>query len=371
MKISLFYKPSIIKVCSFALITSFAFGTPSSVSANTFTDVADWLLGKDASASTSIIETSSTTPNSSIMDLSISESSINPDKKNIDESENMIIVQEDSLIYSDGLYIPDAKFEKSSLSDQISVYTVESGDTISEIAELFNVSVNTIRWENNISGQTISVGQKLNILPVTGVKHVVKSGDTLSKIADKYDAELEDVSVFNGILKGDSLKQGDIIFIPNGIIKPVVVKPTKPSGSNNTVISNTKVQSGYYLRPTSGIVTSPYGPRRGGFHPGVDIGNVRGTPIVASANGIVTKIITGCVEGKKSCGGRYGNFIEIDHPNGTSTRYAHLSKVSVSLGQTVSIGSQIATMGNTGTSTGSHLHFEIVNSNGSRMRPSF
>ncbi len=374
MKIPLFYKPYIIKVSSLLLITSFALGTPSYASANWITD---FFNGEQAQAQANnediVLDTNSSTSNLQNMDLFNSESSVNPDKKNIDESENMVIIQEDSLVYSDGLYIPDAKFEKSSVSDQISVYTVESGDTVSEIAELFNVSVNTIRWENNISGQTISVGQKLNILPVTGIKHIVKSGDTLSKITDKYDAELEDVTVFNGILKGDSLKQGDIIFVPNGIIKPIVVaKPTKPSSSNSgAVVSNTKIQSGYYLRPASGIVTSPYGPRRGGFHPGVDIGNVRGTPIVASASGIVTKVIKVCVEGKMSCGGRYGNFIEIDHPNGTSTRYAHLSKNFVSVGQLVVTGEQIASMGNTGTSTGPHLHFEIVNSNGSRMRPAF
>ncbi|MBK5215246.1 MAG: M23 family metallopeptidase [Candidatus Pacebacteria bacterium] len=371
MKISLFYKPSIIKVCSVLLMTSFIAGNPLIADANWITDF--FTGGKVQASDEGIIEVSSIAFNSQNIDLFNSESAVNPDRKNSSEASDMLIVQDDSFIYTESLFVPDAKFEKSSISEQISVYTVEKNDTLSEIAEKFNISTNTIRWENNISGQTIKEGQKLNILPVTGVKHIVKSGDTLGKIVDKYDAEMEDVEIFNGILKGDALKPGDIIFVPNGIIKPVVVVSTKTSVSSKTatVASNTKVQSGYYIRPTTGIVTSPYGPRRGGFHYGVDIGNKRGTPIVAAASGIVVKVISGCVEGNSRCGGGYGNYIEIQHSNGTKTTYAHLGKVSVKYGQTVSVGGQIGTIGNTGRSTGPHLHFEIENINGSKMRPSF
>jgi len=298
------------------------------------------------------------------------ESTINPDLKNAKESEDIIIVQDDSFIYSSGLIDLGVKFEKSPLSDKINVYTVEKGDTLSEIAELFDVSPNTIRWENNISGGNISIGQKLNILPVTGVKHIVKSGDTISKIADKYEAESEDIFIFNDILKDTKLKQGDIVFVPNGVIKAVAPKISTSQGGKVTS-SNTKVQSGYYLRPVSGIITSPYGSRRGGFHYGVDIGNKRGTSIMAAANGVVIKVISGCKEGKKSCGGRYGNYIVIEHPNGTKTFYAHLSTVGVRVGQEVSQGEFIGGLGNTGRSTGPHLHFEIENVNGSKMRPPF
>ena len=250
------------------------------------------------------------------------------------------------------------------------VYSVENGDTLSEIAERFNTSMNTIRWENNLSSQKISAGQKLNIFPgFIGVRHVVKSGDTISKIADKYDAIAEDISIFNDISSRDILKKDDIIFVPNGIIKTVTSKPTSSSGSSYTTSSNTKVQSGLYIRPVSGTITSPYGSRKGGFHPGVDIGNSRGTPIVAAAEGVVVKVVSGCIEGKKSCGGGYGNYIDILHKNGDTTRYAHLNKTFVSVGQSVSRGQSIGTLGNTGNSTGPHLHWEVENSNGSKMRP--
>jgi murein DD-endopeptidase MepM/ murein hydrolase activator NlpD len=376
MKIAIFFKPSIIKAYSFFIIISIAVGIPLWANASFFSDVTTTVFGGrqvQANETTDSSENSNSVVHNS-QTIPLLETSINPDLKNTNEPEDIIIGQDGSFIESDWFFRTDANLnsEKSPLSDQISVYTVKEGDTLSEIAEKFDISINTIRWENNISSQKISIGQKLNILPVTGVKHIVKSGDTISKIADKYEAETEDILIFNDILKGDVLKQGDIIFVPNGIIKPVVLKSTSSSsssGSSYTTSSNTKVQSGYYMRPVSGRITSPYGSRKGGFHPGVDIGNKRGTSVVAAASGIVVNVVSGCVEGRKSCGGRYGNHIVIEHPNGTKTTYAHLSKTSVNVGQSVSQGQKIGAVGNTGSSTGPHLHFEIENANGSTMRP--
>jgi len=327
MKISLFNKPYITKAYSFFIIFSLVAGTPLMASASFFSNIATAWRGESAQAEETTAVSGEIVRNSQT--LAFLESSIDPDVKNsITSDEDEIIVQDDSFIYSNGLFgTDDLGVEKSPLSDKMYVYTVKKGDTLSEIAESFDISMNTIRWENNISGGAISIGQKLNILPVTGVKHIVKSGDTISKIAVKYEAETEDILIFNDIAKGDVLKKGDIIFVPNGIIKTVAVAKTTSSGSSQTTVSsNTKVTSGYYLRPVSGIVTSPYGSRKGGFHYGIDIGNKRGTPVVASASGTVVKVVSSCKEGAKSCGGRYGNYIVIQHSNGTSTFYAHLSK---------------------------------------------
>lgn len=371
MKIALFFKPYITKVYYLFVLLSLLAGSPLRVDAGFFSDLKSMVLGTSATAEEIAVPESNNIYNSQTVPLL--ETSINPDFKNVDEQEDAIVVQDDSFIYSDNyLGMSDLKYEKSSLSDKIFVYTVEEGDTLSEIAESFDVSMNTIRWENNLSGQTISVGQKLNILPVTGVKHIVKKGDTISKIADKYEAEMEDMLIFNGLSKGDGLKQGDILFVPNGIIKPTVVtskKSSSGSSKGSSIISNTKAPSGYYIRPASGIITSPYGPRKGGFHYGVDIGNKRGTQVVAAASGVVTKVVSSCSEGRSSCGGRYGNYVVVDHSNGTSTMYAHLNSVSVSVGTSVSQGQKIGTLGNTGRSTGPHLHFEVRNANGSTMRP--
>ena len=114
--------------------------------------------------------------------------------------------------------------------------------------------------------------------------------------------------------------------------------------------------------PTTGVVTSPYGLRWGGtdFHPGMDIANDMGTPIVATADGVVE------YAGWNS--GGYGNMVDINHGNGIMTRYGHASQVVVSVGQHVKRGQLIAYMGSTGFSTGPHVHYE-VHVNGNRVNP--
>ena len=114
--------------------------------------------------------------------------------------------------------------------------------------------------------------------------------------------------------------------------------------------------------PTVGSVSSPYGLRWGGsdFHPGMDIANDLGTPIVATADGVVD------YAGWNS--GGYGNMVDIDHGNGIMTRYGHASQVVVSVGQSVKRGQVIAYMGSTGFSTGPHVHYEVI-INGQRVNP--
>lgn len=114
--------------------------------------------------------------------------------------------------------------------------------------------------------------------------------------------------------------------------------------------------------PAPGDVSSPYGLRWGGtdFHPGMDIANDFGTPIVATADGTV-------VEAGWNSGG-YGNMVDIDHGNGYMTRYGHAQQVVVSAGQYVHRGQVIAYMGSTGYSTGPHVHYEVM-VNGQRVNP--
>ena len=115
--------------------------------------------------------------------------------------------------------------------------------------------------------------------------------------------------------------------------------------------------------PAKGIVSSPYGLRWGGsdFHPGIDIANDMGTPIRATADGVVS------VAGWNS--GGYGNMVDIDHGNGIMTRYGHASYVVVSAGQQVKRGQIVAYMGSTGFSTGPHVHYK-VRINGRAVDPS-
>ena len=113
--------------------------------------------------------------------------------------------------------------------------------------------------------------------------------------------------------------------------------------------------------PAQGTLTSRFGRRWGRMHKGIDIAGPVGTPIQAAADGIVIKA------GWQS--GGYGNLIEVKHNDGTITRYGHNSRLLVSVGQVVQQGHQIAAMGSTGRSTGSHLHFEILPSGGSAVNP--
>lgn len=383
IKISLFIKSYTTKAISLLFIFTIFFLTsfPISAKANFFdnikSDLTAMILGGEAVADetdniSGVNSDSSTIGNSQNMNLSISsESCANPDLKNANDEGSTVAVAEDSFIYNEGSYIPDVKFEKSSISDQIRVYTVEEGDTLSSIADTFDVSVNTIRWENNISGNNISVGKKLNILPVTGVKHIVVSGDSVTKIASKYDADKEDILIFNGLTDESSLKKGDVIFVPNGVKTSGTVAKTSVSSNGGSKASSSSAPSGYYVRPTPGRITSSYGSRRGSFHYGIDMGGARGTAVVAAASGTVVQVVSYCREGASSCGGRYGNYIVIEHPNGQQTRYAHLQKVNVSVGQSVGQGQKIGALGNTGRSTGPHLHFEVIKSNGSTLRPPF
>lgn len=135
--------------------------------------------------------------------------------------------------------------------------------------------------------------------------------------------------------------------------------PFDPSLIGGSGAADSRIPS---IWPTTGVVTSPYGLRWGGtdFHPGIDIADEMGTPIVATADGVVE------YAGWNS--GGYGNMVDIDHGNGIMTRYGHASQVVVSAGQQVKRGQLIAYMGSTGFSTGPHVHYE-VHVNGNRVNP--
>jgi len=236
-------------------------------------------------------------------------------------------------------------------------YIVQKGDTLSEIAEQFDVSVNTIKWENNI-GRTLGVGKELAILPVTGIRHTITKGDTFGGIAKRYGVEIEDITIYNDI-DDTKLIVGKKIIVPNGVKKAAIVTRTMQRSSSSPLSSSL---SDYYRRPTTGPTTSLFGPRNRSYHYGIDFGAPRGTPIVASAAGTVVRT---------SCGSGYGKCLKIQHDNGTQTLYAHASRLFVTTGTNVAQGQKIASVGSTGRSTGPHLHFEIIESNGRKKNPNF
>jgi LysM repeat protein len=234
-------------------------------------------------------------------------------------------------------------------SDQISVYIVHEGDTIEDIAKMFNVSANTIRWANNLGSKTpLKKDQQLVILPISGVKYTVKKGDTIKGIAKSFKGDEDEIIAFNDLEINNELTIGSEIIIPNGEMVEVVA----PKPKNNTSVGNLASRAssaGYLLRPLIG------GVRTQGLHGhnGIDFAAPLNTPIIAAASGQVIVAKSG------GWNGGYGSYVVIKHPNGTQTLYAHLNSVSVSQGRSVNKGDVIGRMGTTGKSTGVHLHFEV------------
>ena len=242
-----------------------------------------------------------------------------------------------------------------STNDKISVYEVKKGDTLADVAKLFGVSRNTIMWANDLKSQKINPGDTLVILPMTGTIHNVKKGDTVSLIAKKYKADADDIAKFNGIATDAVLAFGDVVLVPEGEVEALVVPKkttTKLSKSIKEKLLDTYSVStvpGFLMRPLTG------GTKTQGLHGhnAVDIAATKGTPVYAAAGGTVLVART------KGYNGGYGNMVVIQHENSIQTVYGHLHAVSVVAGQTVNQGDQIGLVGNTGKSTGPHLHFEV------------
>jgi murein DD-endopeptidase MepM/ murein hydrolase activator NlpD len=234
---------------------------------------------------------------------------------------------------------------------QISVYVVREGDTLSQIADMFDVSANTVRWSNDIKGSTIKPGQTLVILPISGIRHAIKSGDTLQSIAKLYKGDAEEILFYNNISGDAKLVVGNEIIVPNGVIVEAALpsKSAATTSSGAPASTGSPVYEGYYMRPIAGGVKTQ------GVHGynGVDLAASVGTPILAAANGVVT------VSRNSGWNGGYGNYVVISHPNGTQTLYAHNRQNYVVAGEQVSQGQVIAEIGSTGQSTGNHVHFEV------------
>jgi len=246
--------------------------------------------------------------------------------------------------------------------DEIITYTVQKGDTLSTIARKFGVSVETIQWENDITGENISVGDELKILPVTGLAYKVGPGETIYTIAKKLDTEPQKIVdfPFNDFANPEtfSLVTGQTLIVPDGIKpseQPTYVRPRQPV---------------YAQGPAAAVSSAGFAwPVRGGlsqypswYHMALDITADVGTPIVAANNGTVSSVITGTYDGG------YGNNVYIS-AGGVQTHYAHMAAVYVSPGQSVVAGKTvIGTVGLTGRTTGPHLHFEIIQ-NGVLVNP--
>ena len=247
-------------------------------------------------------------------------------------------------------------------------YTVELGDSIFGISKKYSVKPESILWANyaklNDDPQLISVGTKLNIPPVDGILYEWQEGDTLDNVAARYKAKKEDILLWPGNnldMTNPVIQPGTMIMIPGGYreLKPWVIAVTasnqagvsaKISVQGSCTPSGGAMGSGFFIWPTAhqGQIS---GNDYWSGHRALDMMCYQGDAIFASDSGVV--IYSGPI------GGGYGILVAIDHGNGWLTLYAHLSAFNVTCGQNVSRGQVIAACGDTGNSTGAHLHFEV------------
>ncbi len=227
-------------------------------------------------------------------------------------------------------------------------YVVQPGDVLGKIAEKFNVTVNTILWENSLNwSSTIKPGQKLTILPNSGVNHEVAKGDTVSAIAKKYQTEADKIIDGNKLADASDIQIGDLLFIPDGVKTTKVVSSYRPQPTYAPTTPAPDSGAKLLWPVLSHRITQYY---HWGHH-GLDIGDKTGNPIYTAEAGRVERV--GWTRG-------YGYNIIINHGNGLKTLYAHASKLLVAKGESVSRGQTIALVGSTGWSTGPHVHMEVI-----------
>lgn len=229
-------------------------------------------------------------------------------------------------------------------SNTVFTYVIQENDTLSSLAQKFNIDVNTIVWANNLSSTELKPGDYLVILPVSGVLYEVSSTDSLDSIAQSYGVAKERIAVMNSLLPGEAVMPGEKLIVPGGTQKQKL-----------SLVNPAAAKTGAYFKmPTTGWSW-------GKLHPdnAVDIVNSCGTPVYASASGFVKDARNDDTSFPSSSD---GNFVLISHKNNIETFYGRLSTVFVSPGAYVNQGDLIGATGNTGKTeghVGCHLHFEV------------
>lgn len=227
-------------------------------------------------------------------------------------------------------------------------HVVKQGETLSSIAQTYNLTEATLKGLNpSVRTGQVQVGETLQIPPFDGVLHRFGNDETYRSVAEKYK------------VRPDVLFEQNACQVkPEAVLVPGAVWRDSPPTTALAVPPNPMViHTGGYPLPFVVPVTSGYGwrlhPIRGvtAFHAGIDLGAPMGTPVLASMTGRV--VYAGMA-------GSYGNLVEINHHDRWVTRYAHLSRIGVQVGQQVVQGQQVGMVGSTGLSTGPHLHFELL-----------
>ncbi len=260
-------------------------------------------------------------------------------------------------------------------SEEIKTHTVEVGESFWTIAKIYGTTVEELELANADKDPTkLKPGDEIKLLMPTSKITIATVEEVEYRENVKYDVKIEhDNNMYKNQKKvkvqgvdGESkvlaneIKHNGILVEKEILNEEVIKEPV-----DEIVVQGTKevpktVATGTFLMPTRGRISSPFGTRWGRMHRGIDIAASYGTAIKAADGGTVS------FAGYK---GSYGYMVEINHGNGYRTRYAHCSKIHVKKGQKVAKGQHIANVGNSGRSTGAHLHLEVLK-NGVHQNPS-
>lgn len=273
------------------------------------------------------------------------------------------------------VYTADELKAKFATPSSDSVYAVVEGDTPSEIAHEFDISLTTLQALNSdVNLNKVFVGQKLYVAKPKldiGVKVVrtisyteaIKYSSNKSYTNDMYEGATKVTSkgqngqnkITATVTYIDGVETNRVILETVNVSQPVteqVLVGTKKIAPSGTFI---------WPVPASRTISSPFGNRHGKFHPAIDISAPKGSAIVAADGGTVI------TAGWQTTGA--GNAVEISHGNGVITKYYHCSAIYVKVGQKVAQGQTIAAVGATGWATGNHCHFELTNTQGASINP--
>ena len=254
-------------------------------------------------------------------------------------------------------------------------YRVTRGDSIFAISESYKLKPETVLWANydvlQDDPHSLKPGMVLNIPPADGIFYQWKENDTLESVSNEFKADFDDILNFPGNdidLTDPKIESGSWVMVPGGerefvqwLVPTVATGASGTSSTSQSACPGGAVGGGGFTWPADNHFLS--GNDYWSGHLGIDISADEGASVYAADSGVVTMAQGGYNYG-------YGNVIQIDHGNGYSTVYAHLSVIGVGQCASVGIGQWIGSSGNTGNSQGAHLHFE-VRQNGGFINPWF
>ena len=254
----------------------------------------------------------------------------------------------------DELIIPDrvnSFLEATGEDISNEMYVVKSGDSLWQLSGRYGLTVEGLRSLNGLARESnlIIAGQRLRVSSEEPVTHLVRKGETLIGIASSYNVTVSELTEKNEISDANQLYEGQKLVVLLNEARLAKSAAKQVAQASQQVSRN--IPAGGFLWPVQGLISSGFGMRDGRPHQGLDIAANEGMAIRAAKKGRVV------FAGPR---GTYGLAVIIEHGGELQTLYGHCSKLLVSVGEDVTVGQSIAEVGNTGRSTGPHLHFEII-----------